>query len=175
MWNFNIQVDKFIEARRPNIIFVRKKKTECVIIDIAVPGDIRTQMKEDEKIEKYEDLRWEISKPWGVQTTIIPITIGALGAIITDRLTSYLAMVGVSLSFETTQKSALLESAHILRRKVLVAEINKEWWCKDLRMDKETSGLWKRPGSRPIIINRLRRNNLGSTNCTWFARNYSVV
>ena len=57
LWNFNIQVDKFIEARRPNIIFVRKKKTECVIIDIAVPGDIRTQMKEDEKIEKYEDLR----------------------------------------------------------------------------------------------------------------------
>ena len=55
--DFNIQVDKFIEARRPNIIFVRKKKTECVIIDIAVPGDIRTQMKEDEKIEKYEDLR----------------------------------------------------------------------------------------------------------------------
>ena len=70
---------------------VRKKKKECVIIDIAVP-----EMKEDEKIEKYEDLRREISKLWGVQTTVIPIIIGALGTI-TDRLTSFLTMVGVSL------------------------------------------------------------------------------
>ena len=86
---------------------VRKKKKECVIIDIAVPGDIRTQMKKDEKIEKYEDLRREISKLWGVQTTVIPIIIRALGTI-TDRLTYFLVMVGVSLSFETIQKSVLL-------------------------------------------------------------------
>ena len=45
-----IKVDRFIEAGRPDIILVRKKKKECVIIDIAVPGDIRTQMKEDRKI-----------------------------------------------------------------------------------------------------------------------------
>ena len=93
MWYFNIQVDKFIKARQPDIILVRKKKKECVIIDTAVPGDIRTQMKEDEKIEKYEKLRREILKLWGVQTTVIPIIIGALGTI-TDRVTSFLAMVG---------------------------------------------------------------------------------
>ena len=53
LWDFNIQVDKFIKARRSDIILVRKEKKECIIIDIAVPGFIRTQMKEDEKIEKY--------------------------------------------------------------------------------------------------------------------------
>ena len=53
LWDINIQVDKFIKARRSDIILVRKEKKECVIIDIAVPGFIRTQMKEDEKIEKY--------------------------------------------------------------------------------------------------------------------------
>ena len=92
-----------------------------VIIDIAVPGDIRTQIKEDEKIEKYEDLRLEISKLWSVQTRVIPIIIEAFGTI-TDRLTSFLAMVGVSLSFETIQKSALLESAHILRKVLEIKE-----------------------------------------------------
>ena len=111
----NIQVDKFIEARWPDIILFRKKNKECFIIDIAVPGDIKTQMKEDEKIEKYEDLRREISKLWCVQTTVIPIIIGALGTI-TNRLTFFLAMVGVSLSFETIQKTALLGLAHILRK-----------------------------------------------------------
>ena len=57
LWDFNIQVDKFTDAGRPDIILLRKKNKECVIIDITVLGDIRTQMKEDEKIEKYEDLR----------------------------------------------------------------------------------------------------------------------
>ena len=60
LWNFNIQVDKFIEAKRPGIIVVRKKKKVCVIIDIAVLGDLGIQIKEDEKIEKYEDLRRDI-------------------------------------------------------------------------------------------------------------------
>ena len=121
MWDFNIQVDKFIEARRPDISLVRKKKKECVIIDIAVPGNIKTQLKEDEKIEKYEDLRREISKLWGLQTTVFPIIIGALDTI-TDCLTFLLAMVRVSFSFETIQKSALLGSAHILRKVLDIKE-----------------------------------------------------
>ena len=100
---------------------VRKKKKEGVIIDIAVICDIRTQMKEDKKIEKYEGLRGKIPKLWGVQTTVILIIIGALGTI-TNRLISFLAMVAVSLSFETIQKSALLGSAHILRKVLEIKE-----------------------------------------------------
>jgi hypothetical protein len=115
LWDFNVYVDKFIEARRPDIIIVKKKAKECVIIDIAVPGDVRTMVKEDEKIEKYQDLRREVSRLWDVRTTVVPIVIGALGTI-TDRLTSYLAMLGVTLSFETIQKSALLGTARILRK-----------------------------------------------------------
>ena len=73
------------------------------------------------KIEKYEDLRGEISKLWGVQTTVILIIIGALGTI-TDCLTTFLVMVAVSLSFETIQKSALLGSAHILKKVLEIKE-----------------------------------------------------
>ena len=39
--DFNIQVDKFIAARRPDIDVVKKK----VITNIAVPGDVRTQIE----------------------------------------------------------------------------------------------------------------------------------
>ena len=108
-------------------------------------------MKEDEKIEKYEDLRREISKVGSVQTTVIPIIIGALGTI-TDLLTYFLAMVGVSLSFETIQMSALLGSAHILRK-----VLERLWSNAKIEMiDLETSSLWKRPGPRPT--NQLRWN-----------------
>lgn len=115
LWDFNVFVDKFIEARRPDIILVKKEVKECVIIDIAVPGDVRTKMKEEEKIDKYQDLAREISRLWGMSTTVVPITIGSLGTI-TDRLTPFLSMLGVTLSFETIQKSALLGTAHILRK-----------------------------------------------------------
>ena len=40
LWDLNIQVGELIEARRPDIIQVRKKKKECVIIDYAESGDI---------------------------------------------------------------------------------------------------------------------------------------
>lgn len=115
LWDFNVFVDKFIEARRPDIILVKKEVKECVIIDIAVPGDVRTKMKEEEKIDKYQDLAREISRLWGMSTTVVPIIIGDLGTI-TDRLTPFLSMLGVTLSFETIQKSALLGTAHILRK-----------------------------------------------------------
>ena len=78
-------------------------------------GDIRTQMKKDEKIEKYKGLRLDISKLGGVQTTVVPIIIGALGTI-TNCLKSFLAMVAVPPSFETIKKPALLGLAHTLRK-----------------------------------------------------------
>ena len=78
-------------------------------------GDVRTKIKGEEKIDKYQDLAREISRLRGMSTTVVPIIIGALGTI-TDRLTPFLSMLGVTLSFETIQKSALLGTAHILRK-----------------------------------------------------------
>jgi len=55
----NIQHDKDVEARRPNIIVVSKKEDKCMVIfmDIAIPGDSRVHEKEFEKVEKYQDLK----------------------------------------------------------------------------------------------------------------------
>ena len=115
LWDFNIQTDKVIEARRPDLVLVNKETKECQIIDIAIPGDVRVIRKEDEKIEKYRELGWEIGRLWNMRAKVIPIVIGALGTISTRHL-SYLAEVGTQMSFETLQKSALLGTAHILRK-----------------------------------------------------------
>lgn len=121
LWDFNIYVDKYIEARRPDIVLVDKANQECTIIDIAVPGDARTKTKEEEKIEKYQDLAREISRLWNVRTKVVPVIVGALGTI-TEKLVPYLASLGVSLSFETIQKAGLLGSAHILRKVLEIKE-----------------------------------------------------
>ena len=80
MWDFSIQTDHVIEARRLDFAVVDKKRT-FKIIDFAVPGDSRIEDKEKEKIEKYQDLRRELKKIWNVRVKIIPLVVGSLGAI----------------------------------------------------------------------------------------------
>ena len=55
LWDFSIQTDHVIEARRPDWVVVDKERI-CKIIDFAVPGDSRIEEKEKHKTEKYQDL-----------------------------------------------------------------------------------------------------------------------
>ena len=63
------------------MVVVDKKRRTCKIIDFAIPGDIRIEEKEKEKIEKYQDLRRELQKIWNVRVKIIPLVGGSLGGI----------------------------------------------------------------------------------------------
>ena len=71
-----------IEARRPDIMVVGKEDGVCKIIDVAVPADCRVNAKKSEKIEKYQDLKREITTMWAMRKVeVIPVVVGALGAI----------------------------------------------------------------------------------------------
>ena len=53
LWDFSIQTDHVIEARRPDLVVVAKKERSCKIIDFAVPGDSRIEKKEkDRKVSR---------------------------------------------------------------------------------------------------------------------------
>ena len=52
LWNFTIQCDHMIEARRSDI----------VVIDEAIPEDTRVCDKEQKKIEKYSWLKDKIAR-----------------------------------------------------------------------------------------------------------------
>ena len=83
LWDFNIQTDHLIPARRPDLIIISKKKKKriCKIIDFAVPADHKINLKESEKKDKYLDLARELKKLWNMKVTIVPIVVGALGTI----------------------------------------------------------------------------------------------
>ena len=53
--DINIQCDNLIEARQPDLIVIDKKEQKGIIIDIAVPADVRVVEKEKEKVEKCQD------------------------------------------------------------------------------------------------------------------------
>lgn len=58
--DFDVYVNKFVKARRPDIIMANKGLKECMIINIAVSGDVRTKSKENWKIKNSRDLTREI-------------------------------------------------------------------------------------------------------------------
>ena len=65
LWDFNIQTDTLIPARRLDLIIINKKKKKkriCKIVDFAVPADHRINLKESEKKDKYLDLARELKK-----------------------------------------------------------------------------------------------------------------
>ena len=115
LWDFDIQTDHLISARRPNLIIINKKKKIYKIVDFTVPADHRIKLKECEKRDKYLDLARELKKLWNMKVTIIPIVIGAFGTV-TKGLLKGLEDLEVGGRVETIQTTALLKTATILRR-----------------------------------------------------------
>ena len=71
LWDFEIQTDHLISARRPDLVRIEKKKKKekrkkkrkkdrpCRIVDFAVRAHHRLRIKENEKRDKYFDLARE--------------------------------------------------------------------------------------------------------------------
>jgi len=87
----------------------------CMLIDVAISGDINVIKKETEKILKYKDLIVEIQRMWNVKTKVIPVIIGATGAI-SKSFRKYVSNIPGKHEVKELQKTATLGTAHILRK-----------------------------------------------------------
>ena len=117
LWDFDIQTDHLISARRPDLIIINKKKKKkrtCKIVDCDVSADHRVKLKESEK-NKYLDFSRKLKKLWNMKMMFIPIVIGAQGTI-TKGLIKGLNNMEIRRHVETIQITALLRSARILRK-----------------------------------------------------------
>ena len=115
LWNFSIQTDHIIEARRPDLVVVDEEEGSCKIIDFAVPGDSRIEEKEKDKIDKYNDLERELQKIWNVKAKIISLVVASLGAI-PKQFGNRLKQIGITAGTAQVQKTVLLGTARILRK-----------------------------------------------------------
>ncbi|XP_078791071.1 uncharacterized protein LOC111949134 [Oryzias latipes] len=123
LWDFQIQTDRMGTANQPDIVEVDKEQRKAIVVDVAVPSDGNIRKKEHEKLEKYQGLREELEKAWKVKVTVVPVVIGALGAI-TPKLEEWLQQIPGKTSDLSVQKSAVPGTAKIL--------------CKTLKLP----GLW---------------------------------
>ena len=114
-WDFEMQTDHLISARRPDLIIISKKVRTRRIVDFAVPANHRIKLKECEKRDKYLDLARKLKKLWNIKVTIMPIEIRAL-VTVTKGLVKGLQELKITGWVETVQTTALLRSTRILRR-----------------------------------------------------------
>ena len=116
LWDINIQSGNLIDARRPDLIVINKKEQKGIIIDIAVPADVRVKEKEKEKVEKYQDLKKEIKRLWKLgNVEIVPVVVGALGSV-SAEFERWMGKLGITCNVGVIQKSVLLRTTRILRK-----------------------------------------------------------
>ena len=66
-------------------------------------------------ILKYKDLTIEILRMWSVKAKLIPVIIGATGTI-SKSFRKYMSNISGQHEVEEVQKTAILGTAHILRK-----------------------------------------------------------
>ncbi len=86
---------------------------------MAIPSERNTSVKVTEKLSKYKDLEIEINRMWGMKTTTMPVVIGALG-LMKKGLEKDTDKIPRNINIHELQKIALLETAHILQRVLLI-------------------------------------------------------
>ena len=91
------------------------KREHCVLTDVAISGDRNVIKIEAQKILKYKELAIEIERMWNVETKVIPVIIGATGTI-SKSFRKYVSNIPGNHEVKELQKTAILGTAHILRK-----------------------------------------------------------
>ena len=115
LWDFSVHTDRTIQANRPDIIIKDVRARKCLIIDMAVPSDKNISSKEFEKLSKYKDLEIEVTKMWRLNTTTVPVIVGALG-MIGKTMGTHIKKIPGYPTLREIQKITLMGTAHILRK-----------------------------------------------------------
>ena len=83
-------------------------------MDVAIPSDYNIQKKATLKMSKYVD-QIECQRLWTKKVEVIPVIIGATG-IVDKNIKKYVARIPGCHNIYSLQRSAILGTAHILRK-----------------------------------------------------------
>ena len=113
LWDFDIQTDHLIPAKRPYLIIINKEREVVKLSTLLSRLTTEIKLKECEKKDMYLDLARELKKLWNMKVTIILIVIRVFGTV-TKGLLKRLEDLEAGGRVETIQTTALLRTARIL-------------------------------------------------------------
>ena len=100
---------------KDHLLTLMWKKRICKIVDLTVPADHRIKLKESKKKDEYFDVARESKKLRNTKVTSVAMVVDVLGTM-TKGLLKGLDDLEDRGRVETTQTTALLSTARILRR-----------------------------------------------------------
>jgi 3-deoxy-D-manno-octulosonic acid (KDO) 8-phosphate synthase len=118
LWNQHVQTGRTIPSNKPDIIIRDNEKGTFMLIDVAISGNRNVIKKEAGKILKYGDLIIEIQRMRNVKTKVIPVIIWATGTIL-KSFRKYVSDIPGKHEVKELQKTAILDTAHILRKVIM--------------------------------------------------------
>ena len=115
LWDSPIITDRHVPCNKPDIVMQEKKSDRCQIIDVAISSDYNIQKKATERMNKYVDLQIECQRLWNKRVEVISVIIGATG-IVDKNIKKYVGRIPGCQNIYSLQRSAILGTAHILRK-----------------------------------------------------------
>ena len=113
MWDIPVITDRTVPANRPDMVRHDKKKY-LLLVNLAIPDDLKVNTKETEKLKKYKKLEIEAGRMWKVRTKTVPVITGALGTIKKGLGRNIRLLPAQPLAIEL-QKITLMGTAHSIR------------------------------------------------------------
>jgi hypothetical protein len=102
-----------------------------MLMDVTISGDRNVIQKEAEMILKYTDLTIKIQRMWNVNARVTPVIIGATGTI-SKSFTKYVSTIPGNHEVRELQKTAILGTAHILRKALMLKYIRANAGASDM-------------------------------------------
>ena len=120
LWDSPIITDRHVPCNKPDIVIQEKKSDRCQIRDVAMSSDYNIEKKATKKMSKYVELQIEYQRLWNKKVEVIPVIIGATGAVQTlttvDKNMKYVGRIPGCHNIYSLQRSTVLGTAHILRK-----------------------------------------------------------
>jgi hypothetical protein len=114
LYDVGIPTAIFVPNNRPDIVVKDKIEEKCYMIEVGVPNDRNIAAYETEKLQKYERLKYEVRRMWQMEVIVIPVVIGALGAVM-KSVPKYLKMLPIRVTSLELCREAVWKSIKILR------------------------------------------------------------
>lgn len=120
-WNFPFHTTVQVSANKPDMALIDFTAKKMHVLEMSCPGETNIASKENEKIDKYRDLLFQLKLTYSEYTlTFIPLIIGVLGGMrptITENLKKIKCITSKKAEILTSemQKYVLLGSMHLLR------------------------------------------------------------
>ena len=66
-WDFQIQTNKMVVSNQHDIVMVDKQDKKLGLVDVAILCDSKIRKKEHKMPEKYQGLKEELQRTWGLK------------------------------------------------------------------------------------------------------------